>query len=365
MTGFIGWLYRWFVDGGNDIVIDEEFVAGGGLEDRETPEIMDSDLLLAADRQLSLSPVIDELEDRGYSVHQFNSDDIEYQDNEAYIDGVSASLLEDKTVLHRNKRGFEDHAGELEELAEHGLDFINTPEGSDISNDKNRTKKALKRHGVQTPETYTTEEEVETALEEGPVIKKPDDQSRGREVEVLRPEEDLEFDTDKIYEECIDHWNTGVEERRAVVFAGSHENRIIETKTREGEEYEPKNIANGGAYRDPDELYLEEFETLWDSADALGGGLLGIDYTVTPDGETTVLEVNSTVGLDGIRSASDQDIDSEIADMVEKELEPSGYHRRTYSGHLEERLETGRYLEPETPETPETLGNDTETSAPV
>ncbi|MFB6292531.1 MAG: RimK family alpha-L-glutamate ligase [Candidatus Nanohaloarchaea archaeon] len=341
------------------------------LNTQRLPEAeAEADLLVGADSLGSLEPTIGELEERGYDVLQVPESDISVEEDGVYIGDREAAEFAGTDFLLRNKRGYRN-ADYLPELRQSGIDFLNEPEGAEVCDDKLATKQVLEQFGISTTDTYWSQEELDMALASGQkVAAKLSEGSHGAGFEVLEPGAREDFEPDRVYEELVDHWNDPhVEERRAVVFAGSSENRIIESQTRQSVgEYEPKNVANGGSYQDPDIYFEDEFETLWDTADVLGGGLLGIDYTVdTRTGEAKIIEANSTVQLGGIRNAASSngyDLDEELADALETEIGGTEeYIGRVAAGHLEERAvyrekEGGPDDLPETqsPETPRPEG---------
>lgn len=336
------------------------------LNTRRLPEGQAAaDLIVGADSLGSLAPTIAELEGRGYDILQVPESDISVEEDGFHIGDRHADEFSGTCFLLRNKRGYRN-ADYLPELRRHGIEFLNEPEGAAVCDDKLATKEVLEQFGVPTTDTYWNQDELNAALASGQqVVAKLSDGSHGEGFQVLEPGQREQFDSDRVYEELIDHWNNPhVEERRAVVFEGSNQNRIVESQTRQDVgEYEPKNVANGGFYSDPDVYFGQEFEALWDTAEILGGGLLGIDYTVdTRTGETKIIEANSTVQLNGIRSAAENnghDLDEELADVLEAQIEGEEYLGRTAAGHLEERTvyqesspELENLTELESPETP-------------
>ncbi|MFB6182869.1 MAG: RimK family alpha-L-glutamate ligase [Candidatus Nanohaloarchaea archaeon] len=322
---------------------------------QEDDELVEADLLIAADKLTSFSEVKDKLEEKGIETYQIKNEDLNLK--EGKIKNTPIEELKGKETILRNRRGFEEESRKLERLP---LDFINKPRYAEAADDKLATKEILNRSNINTPETYLSKKQIESELEKGnKVVEKDRNGSKGRGFNVLEPGDEIELQPDKIYEEFVDHYeNENIEERRAIVYNGKTQNKIIESQTRENdsgiissilssaEKYLPKNISAGGEYKEPGKYLEEEFETLWDTAEAFNEGLLGVDYTVdTETGETSIIEVNSTVGLNGMRSQSDEDIDEMIATSIEEDLKNENYRGRTYSNHLNQ-----NYLDGETEE---------------
>lgn len=373
-------LSNYFADG-RQRVPDDRLTSDHVSDDGLPEDVLEADLLYgSAHVGDSLSPVVEKLEDRGHDVEMFDEDDIERKGGEVYLKGVPSYELGGKDMIWR-RVGFVDAAGEwnkiladLEQLRRDGVRTLPTPRGAVDCDDKKRTKRRLKDRGVKATRSYENYEDVKEAQEEGKmVVEKPVNRSGGVGVRFLEPEDPVDFNPDNVYEEFVNHYDDPhTVERRAVVFTGDNVNQLVEVKNRELKEYDgvprPKNISNNGSYSHLDlhesPLIDREMEELLDASEAMGGGLLGVDYTTDlRTGETTIIEVNSNVGLKGIREASNVDIYDELADSIGKELndEPVG---RTCSDHLEEvkshgadeeslryrELDEFEYLEPGNPD---------------
>lgn len=304
-------------------------------------------------RDDSLEPVVGELERRGYNVERITMSDI----GDGKIDGTAAESFRGTPLVYRRKKGFghpndrrdRQILSELTELGLRGMDVLPAAEAVPGSDDKRRGKLQLSLAGVKSVKHYRSREAVEQARSMGKTLmEKPNDLSQGQEVRPVHPGEVLDYDEEKLYEELIDHYSDGSPwvERRAVTFTGRSAHRVVEVKDRElkqrrnTDDYRPKNISNGnGTYADldPEEspFDLEEADTLLRATEALGGGVQGIDYVKNLDtGEIRIIEGNSNVGLSGIRQHSELDIYSELADVLEQEIE--GENHRGFSDHLDQ-----------------------------
>jgi ribosomal protein S6--L-glutamate ligase len=75
-------------------------------------------------------------------------------------------------------------------------------------------------------------------------------------------------------------------------------------------------------------LTAEERETARAAAKVLGLNVAGVDLLQTKDGPK-VLEVNSSPGLEGIESATGQDIAGKVIEHLERQVRPLSSDRET------------------------------------
>lgn len=205
-----------------------------------------------------------------------------------------------------------------------GLRVINSHSVAEVCGNKLTTSIALAKAGVPTPRTYLalSSEAAEVAAEElgYPLVLKPFVGSWGRMVTVVRDratllalmeyKEELASPIEHMYymQEFIERPPRDI---RAIV-AGDN---IITSVYRYAPEGEWRtNVARGGTSKafKPDE---ELRETIMKAAEAVGGGVLGVDAMEAKSGYV-VHEVNNTVEFKGAQSAVDIDIPAKIVQYV-------------------------------------------------
>jgi [lysine-biosynthesis-protein LysW]--L-2-aminoadipate ligase len=202
-----------------------------------------------------------------------------------------------------------------------GLTVVNRYSVAELCGNKMATTIALSRAGVPTPRTIValSAETVEEAAEKlgYPVVLKPFTGSWGRMVSVVRDRSTLQSIVE-LREELpspIDHMYYLQEyirrpprDIRAVV-AGD---RLVACVYRYAPEDDWRtNVARGGMSRafKPDRTLSE---TILRAAEAVGGGVLGVDAMESKEGYV-VHEVNNTVEFKGAQSAVETNIPREIA----------------------------------------------------
>ena len=246
-------------------------------------------------------------------------------DLKAKIEGQYINdLEEEKKVVWRPKRILEEWETQ-EDVMEYGLlkqsdklDFNYEPLNTPILNDKAQTKEVLRSHGLSTPETYDSVDEVS----ENHAIAKDIDGSQGDGFREIKQNEELEeLDEDKIYEEFVNHYDNSSVDRRMFIVG----DRIVSMGDREtnSDQVEAKNINNGGFYKKPESVSMEEINAGEEITDIFGEGIYALDYIRHEDGSIDILEVNDTPGTK-LNSELDygEDIFEEIASYVD---DPSSY----------------------------------------
>lgn len=205
-----------------------------------------------------------------------------------------------------------------------GLRVINSTAVAELCSNKLATSIALAKAGVPTPRTYLalSSDAVEAAAEElgYPLVLKPFVGSWGRMVTVVRDratlkalveyKEELANPIEHMYymQEFIRRPPRDI---RAIV-AGDNIITCVHRFAPEGEWR--TNVARGGTSKafKPDE---ELKETILNAAEAVGGGVLGVDAMEAESGYV-VHEVNNTVEFRGAQSAVDVDIPAKIVQYV-------------------------------------------------
>ncbi|MFB6190457.1 MAG: hypothetical protein ABEJ91_02700 [Candidatus Nanohaloarchaea archaeon] len=294
--------------------------------------------------------VVEELEGRDYRVRNFSREDIDREEQE--LAGTSYEVLDGTSMVVRSKRGFfpEDRwergeaLRELTELEQH-LEPVTGARESFLMNDKETDLAQLQEHGVGTVERYLDEEGVRRAQERGEwVVEKTPEGMGGDGVHIYGPGTEFEYDPDRIYEECIDHWTAESpwEERRAYGIRVSGEEGftskvtgVVERQLESGKK-EPKNMSGDGRATVPGEVRETEIETMHDVLEATGDSILGVDYLVNQEtGEVKVIERNSNAGWKYSNEALDYDLNREFADVLEQKIEGEDYEGFSVSSGLE------------------------------
>jgi [lysine-biosynthesis-protein LysW]--L-2-aminoadipate ligase len=205
-----------------------------------------------------------------------------------------------------------------------GVRVINSHSVAEVCSNKLATSIALARAGVATPRTFLTltSEAVESAAERlgFPIVLKPFTGSWGRMVTIVRDRETLQslIEYKEELANPLEHMYYMQEfvqrpprDIRAIV-AGDSVVACVHRYAPPGEWR--TNVARGGTSKafKPDKALME---TVLKAAEAVGGGVLGIDAMESPSGYM-VHEVNNTVEFKGAQSAVDFDIPSRIMQYV-------------------------------------------------
>lgn len=288
----------------------------------------------------SVHGVLEELEDIGYETERISSKKIRRMDADDF----------NGPLLLRSKRGFNDEktTRKLDMLQKQGVDILPSPRGAQTANDKLASKKVLNRNlskvpNASTTETYSSPQGLMKARLLGEdIVQKPRRGSHGNGFEILDPSDGFELDPECIYEKKIDHWNNpDIDERRALMYVGKNEEKVIDIKTREAKTNKeiPKNFNNGGSYSEPDLVLRNELEGALASGRAVDGGVVAVDYTLNKKtGEFEAIEVNSTVQTHGIKDYSEIDIDQKTAEYIDNDLR--GHSGRSpASQHLMQKID--------------------------
>lgn len=288
----------------------------------------------------SVHGVIEELDELGYDTQRVSSKKVRKMDADDF----------NGPLLLRSKRGFNDDKikRKLKTLQKQGVDILPSPKGADAANDKLASKQVLNKslreiNNASTTDTYNTPESfMKARLMNQEIVEKPRKGSHGNGFQILQPDEEFDIDPECIYERKVDHWkNPDIEERRALMYVGKTEEKVIDVKTRKAKTNKevPKNFNNGGTYTDPEFVTENELQGALASGRAVDGGIVAVDYTLNKKtGEFEAIEVNSTVQTDGIKEYSEIDIDKRTAEYIDNDL--NGYATKGLaSNHIQEKID--------------------------
>ncbi len=327
---------------------------------RET-DIEEADILYAGDVDTpTRKKTVEELDEQGYDVTNVSSVD-------------ELEKLDDQTVFYRHKKftsGMNDE--ESKKMAEQvsaavedqDIDFIQDPLMSWFHNDKNRTSEMLEEsfsnlQNVRMAESYSEEEAFEV-LEDDQVIAKPTRSSFGNGISRIEDSETLEnyleeFEREEYrLEESVPH-EEGFKDCRALVLGDGEDATVLEIAAREDGDGIANNIANGGEYTDPGEIFDYEIDAAIQATEGLE--VAAFDYMKTPDGEIVGLEVNSDPGTAINEMYSEEvDVNQEISNYIAARTENEDYElaEDRYMEHLEVQETRETPQTPETPATPDT-----------
>ncbi len=212
-------------------------------------------------------------------------------------------------------------------LESYGVTVVNSHDTSRVCMDKVETSLALEEAGVDTPETrvaYTEESALEAAEELGyPVVVKPVVGSWARLLGKLNDREAAEavFEHKKVlgsYEhsvfylqEYVDH---GGRDQRVMVA----DEEVVAAMERSTSDGWITNASEGAETTDVD-LDTDTEAAAVEAAEAVGGGVVGVDVMHTPDGEPLVHEVNHTLEFKALTEASGVDVAAEFTDHLEEQ----------------------------------------------
>lgn len=262
-----------------------------------------------------------EAQKNGYEVSMLHVDESHY--DLMNLDFGESSVLLQRCVSHT--RGL--HIAAIAEAA--GVPTLNTTRVTLLCDNKALTTLSLAKAGIPTPRTILAFDVAHAldALDKigYPAVIKPVVGSWGRQVVKVRDREEASAvlearsannsPTNQIYyiQEFVKRPNRDIR----AIFVGDE---IITTVYR----YQPEgdwrtNVARGGR-SEKAVLKKEDRELIFRAAEAVGGGILGIDAMESPSG-ILIHEVNSTVEFRGASTASDVNIPLRIiqyAQMVGK-----------------------------------------------
>jgi [lysine-biosynthesis-protein LysW]--L-2-aminoadipate ligase len=210
-------------------------------------------------------------------------------------------------------------------LDAYGVPVINNPETADICANKVKNSLALAGAGVPTPRTevaFTTDAAMEIVEKFGyPCVIKPVIGSWGRLMAKLDTPSAAEAVLE--HKEVLGHYEHKVFYVQEFVEKPGRDIRVLMTDdepvaamTRSSDHW-LTNAARGGKTA-PFELDEQALSIAREAADAVGGGLLGVDLMETGD-SYTVHEVNHTVEFKALNEAVGDDVDvpAAVVDWLE------------------------------------------------
>jgi glutathione synthase/RimK-type ligase-like ATP-grasp enzyme len=278
-------------------------------------DVEDADVIYGADldkkKRSDQTRIAEKADERDINIKALGFDELKKNFDEI------AEKIEGKDFFYRHKAmGYENEEDKIEALElfeelenEYDVNLINDPEAAMIHDRKtdgnNLIEINLRQEGVENArltDHFTNEEEIEEALEEGKIVKKPEDSSYGNGVEVCEELEDIEeyleggeVVEDIRIEEFIDHESEEKEDGRAYIVDGEVEAAAV----RENNDSDKiqTNLNKGGEYVEEKTEDLEENEKKALEAAAEGLDFAAVDYVKDNDtGEVVIYEINSTPG---------------------------------------------------------------------
>lgn len=208
----------------------------------------------------------------------------------------------------------------------HGVPVVNSPDTARVCADKVETSLALSEAGVPTPETavaFDTDSALEIVESFGyPCVLKPVVGSWGRLLAKL--------DTRAAAEAVLEHKATLGHYEHKVFYVQQFVDkpgRDLRILTLDGEPVAGMarsgdhwlTNAKRGAETDPFEIDAEAEELARAAAEAVGGGLLGVDLMETGD-SYTVHEVNHTVEFTALDDTVETDVAAAVVDWLETKV---------------------------------------------
>jgi len=308
----------------------EKYSTATNIEDAEVLYFGQSDKRT----QLSL---IDSLKERNLDTRIIYQEDVEFRENDILIEGTSITDIEEqKEVVWRpntflnNKKTMEDLVNYSDLAESEKFNFTSDPLKTPLIGDKKETKRLLDSRNISTPQTYTSVDEINDALSSGEKVIRKNNFGKGGKgfEELVEPIDSLEDYV--IYEECINHFqDDSVKDMRMYLVGGS----IVSLAEREtnSEQLKPKNLENGGYFKEVDHINPEELELAEKVTSEFGEGIFAVDYIRTKSGKPKVLEVNDTPGT----KINNLDYDVDIFDEISCYLDSS---ESQYEGVISEKL---------------------------
>ncbi|MFB6283268.1 MAG: lysine biosynthesis protein LysX [Halobacteria archaeon] len=268
--------------------------------------------------------LLNELRGRGHEVRKINTRDLSLPPNPRDAEGVE-DVGELDVVLDRamsysrglyTSRFFESY----------GVEVINGHRVAEVCGNKVETSLALTEHGVDTPEfrvAYEREKAVEAAEEMGyPVVVKPVVGSWARLLAKVNDREAAKavFEHKDVlghYEHSVFYVQDYVDKPGRDVRAMVADGEVVAAMYRYNDDW-VTNAAQGGEVENC-EVDSELEETAVSAAEAVGGGILGVDLMEGEDGYT-VHEVNHKLEFKALNEASDVDIAAKYVDYAENRV---------------------------------------------
>ena len=207
----------------------------------------------------------------------------------------------------------------------YGVPTVNGYETARICGNKVDTSTALDRAGVATPDTrvaFTVDSALDAVEELGyPVVVKPVVGSWARLLAKVNDREAAEAvlehkDVLGHYEHSVFYLQDYVEKPDRDIRVMVADDDVVAAMYRSSEDW-ITNAAHGAETTDC-EVTAEIAKTALDAAEAVGGGVLGVDIMETPEGTLTVHEVNHTLEFKALTEATGVDVAAAFVDHVER-----------------------------------------------
>ncbi|MDY6776426.1 MAG: lysine biosynthesis protein LysX [Halobacteria archaeon] len=275
--------------------------------------------------------LLNELRDRGHDVVKIDTRDVSLGLSGASgIEGADVDVdVEDLDVVVNRAISYSRGLYSVRFFESYGVPTLNGYEVSRVCGNKVETSLALTENGVPTPETrvaFTIDSALDTIDEMGyPVVVKPVIGSWARLLAKINDPESAEAvlehkDVLGHYEHSVFYIQNYVDKPGRdirVIVAGDE---IVGAIYRSSDEW-ITNAARGGEASNCD-VTDELEEVALDAAEAVGGGVLGVDVMETDDGYT-VHEVNHSLEFKALTEATGIDVASEYVDYIEENYDSS------------------------------------------
>ncbi|XGI83567.1 lysine biosynthesis protein LysX [Halorutilales archaeon Cl-col2-1] len=273
--------------------------------------------------------LLNELRDRGHDVVKIDTRDVSLGLSGASgIEGADVDV-EDLDVVVNRAISYSRGLYSVRFFESYGVPTLNGYEVSRVCGNKVETSLALTENGVPTPKTrvaFTIDSALDTIDEMGyPVVVKPVIGSWARLLAKINDPESAEAvlehkDVLGHYEHSVFYIQNYVDKPGRdirVIVAGDD---IVGAIYRSSDEW-ITNAARGGEASNCD-VTDELEEVALDAAEAVGGGVLGVDVMETDDGYT-VHEVNHSLEFKALTEATGIDVASEYVDYIEENYDSS------------------------------------------
>jgi [lysine-biosynthesis-protein LysW]--L-2-aminoadipate ligase len=207
----------------------------------------------------------------------------------------------------------------------YGVPAVNPYDVARVCGNKVDTSTALDRAGVATPDTrvaFTVDSALDAVEELGyPVVVKPVVGSWARLLAKVNDREAAEAvlehkDVLGHYEHSVFYLQDYVEKPDRDIRVMVAGDEVVAAMYRSSEDW-ITNAAHGAETTDC-EVTPEIAKTALDAAEAVGGGVLGVDIMETPEGTLTVHEVNHTLEFKALTDATGVDVAAAFVDHVER-----------------------------------------------
>jgi [lysine-biosynthesis-protein LysW]--L-2-aminoadipate ligase len=286
--------------------------------------------------------LLNELRDRGHEVEKIDVRKTAFgvasagEQSDSLADGEATEATDAKSILEDCDLVVDRCLATSRSLyatrfaESHGIPVVNSPDTARVCADKVETSLALSEAGVPTPETavaFDTDSALDIVESFGyPCVLKPVVGSWGR----LMAKLDTRAAAEAVLEHkaTLGHYEHKVFYVQQFVDKPGRDLRILTLDgepvagmARSGDHWLTN--AKRGAETDPFEIDDEAEALARAAADAVGGGLLGVDLMETGD-SYTVHEVNHTVEFTALNETVETDIAAAVVDWLETKVSDGG-----------------------------------------